>query len=43
MKDEAYEICAPYVVGEVIDGEAIIMDLRSSLFKTDHSQTQAYS
>ena len=32
MKDEAYEICAPYVVGEVIDGEAIIMDLRSGLY-----------
>jgi len=27
-----YEVCAPSVVGEVIDGEAIIMDLRSGAY-----------
>jgi Coenzyme PQQ synthesis protein D (PqqD) len=27
-----YEICTPSVVGEVIDGEAIIMDLRSGAY-----------
>lgn len=32
MGDLNYEICAPSVVGEVIDGEAIIMDLRTGAY-----------
>jgi len=30
--DCTYEVCGPSVVGEVIDGEAIIMDLRSGAY-----------
>ncbi|MDP3660641.1 PqqD family protein [Phenylobacterium sp.] len=32
MSDVAYAICGPSVVGEVIDGEAIIVDLRSGAY-----------
>ncbi|MGZ3274261.1 MAG: PqqD family protein [Caulobacteraceae bacterium] len=32
MVDCTYEVCGPSVVGEVIDGEAIIMDLRSGAY-----------
>jgi len=32
MVDCMYEVCGPSVVGEVIDGEAIIMDLRSGAY-----------
>ena len=36
--EPAYRVCAPAVVSEVIDGEAIIMDLRSGhYFSTDGS------
>jgi hypothetical protein len=32
LSDGKFEICAPSVVGEVIDGEAIVMDLRSGAY-----------
>jgi hypothetical protein len=32
MVDCTYKVCGPTVVGEVIDGEAIIMDLRSGAY-----------
>jgi hypothetical protein len=32
MVDCTYEVCAPSVVGEVIDGEAIVMDLQSGAY-----------
>ncbi|HEY3812802.1 MAG TPA: PqqD family protein [Caulobacteraceae bacterium] len=36
--DKSYRVCAPAVVSEVIDGEAIIMDLRSGhYFSADGS------
>jgi len=36
--DKSYRVCAPAVVSEVIDGEAIIMDLRSgNYFSADGS------
>jgi hypothetical protein len=32
MSDSRYKVCEPSVVSEVIDGEAIIMDLRSGAY-----------
>ena len=32
MKDHAYAVCGPYVASEVIDGEAIIMDMRNGAY-----------
>jgi len=32
MSNFSYEICTPSVVGEVIDGEAIIMNLQSGVY-----------